>query len=305
MNIDLILQQLDALFAKHKIELVEPFLLQKIEEAQQMGDTSAVITLMNELIGHYRETGEFDKSIACCRQILELMEQLGLKGTTAYATTLLNVANACRAAGLLRESMVYYNEVKKVYQESVPETDFRYASLYNNMSLLFQEMGDYESACDCLERALSIASRYENARIEVAVTYTNLAASQLKLGRYDEAIDNLKKAFSIFEMDEERDYHYSGALSAMGEAQYMAGNLEKSARYYQLALKEIERNMGKNKAYEITLQNLNAVKAKIRELPVQNRRFQNGLELCQAFYEEFGVPMIHEKFPDYEKLIAV
>ena len=61
MNIDLILQQLDALFAKHKIELVEPFLLQKIEEAQQMGDTSSVITLMNELIGHYRETGEFDK----------------------------------------------------------------------------------------------------------------------------------------------------------------------------------------------------------------------------------------------------
>lgn len=305
MNIELILQQLDALFAKHKIELVEPFLLQKIEEAQQMGDTSAVITLMNELIGHYRETGEFDKSIACCRQILELMEQLGLKGTTAYATTLLNVANACRAAGLLRESMIYYNEVKRVYEESIPETDFRYASLYNNMSLLFQEMGDYESACDCLERALSIASRYENARIEVAVTYTNLAASQLKLGRYDEAIDNLKKAFSIFEMDEERDYHYSGALSAMGEAQYMAGNLEESARYYQLALKEIERNMGKNKAYEITLQNLNAVKAKIRELPVQNRRFQNGLELCQAFYEEFGVPMIHEKFPDYEKLIAV
>ena len=63
--------------------------------------------------------------------------------------------------------------------------------------------------------------------------------------------------------------------------------------------------MGKNKAYEITLQNLNAVKAKIGELPVQNRRFKNGLELCQAFYEEFGVPMIHEKFPDYEKLIAV
>ena len=305
MNIDLILQQLDALFAKHKIELVEPFLLQKIEEAQQMGDTSSVITLMNELIGHYRETGEFDKSIACCRQVLELLERLGLKGTTAYATTLLNVANACRAAGLLRESMIYYNEVKKIYEESIPETDFRHASLYNNMSLLFQEMGDYESACDCLERALSIASRYENARIEVAVTYTNLAASQLKLGRYDEAIDNLQKAFSIFEMDEEKDYHYSGALSAMGEAQYMAGNLEESARYYQLALKEIERNVGKNKAYEITLQNLNAVKAKIQEPPVQNRKFKNGLELCQAFYEDFGIPMIHEKFPDYEQLIAV
>ena len=305
MNIDLVLQQLDELFSRHRIELVEPFLLQKIEEAQMLGDSGALVTLMNELIGHYRETGEFDKSIAACRQVLELMEQLGLKGTVAYATTLLNVANACRAAGLLRESMLYYNEVKAAYQDSLENTDFRYASLYNNMSLLLQEMGDHESACDCLERALSIASLYENARIEVAVSYTNLAASLLKLGRYEEAIEKLNKAFSIFEMDEERDYHYSGALSAMGEAQYLAGNLEESARYYQLALKEIERNMGRNRAYEITLQNLNAVQNKLKELPEQRGGFANGMELCQAFYEEYGVPMIRQNFPQYEHLIAV
>ena len=65
------------------------------------------------------------------------------------------------------------------------------------MSLLFQEMGDFDSACDCLERALSVASLYEEARIEVAVTYTNLAASQLKNGRIAEAVDNLKKAFYL------------------------------------------------------------------------------------------------------------
>ena len=154
---------------------------------------------------------------------------------------------------------------QEIYEGELEGTDFRYASLYNNMSLLFQEMGDFESACDCLERALAIAVRYDEARIEVAVTYTNLAASQLKLGRIQEAIDNLNKAFSIFEMDTEKDYHYSGALSAMGEAQYMAGNLEESARYYKLALHEIERNMGRNKAYEITLQNLNAVTVRLSQ----------------------------------------
>lgn len=172
------------------------------------------------------------------------------------------------------------------------------------MSLLFQDMGDDESACDCLERALGIASCYKEARIEVAVIYTNLAVSKLKLGRQQEAIDDLKKALSIFEMDEEHDYHYSGALSAMGEAQYAAGNLEESARYYGLALKEIERNMGRNKAYEITLQNLNAVKAKLSEHPAIIGEFESGLALCEAFYLEFGVPMIREKFPEYEGVIA-
>ena len=305
MIIEQILSQLDELFAQHKVDQVEAFLLQRINEAAKEGDTASLITLLNEIIGHYRETGEFEKSIAACRQVLILMDEAGLKGTVAYATTLLNVANACRAAGLLRESMAYYQEVKVIYERDLAPTDFRYASLYNNMSLLFQEMGDFESACDCLERALGIASLYEGARIEVAVTYTNLAASQLKLGRYQEAIDNLQKAFSIFEMDEDRDYHYSGALSAMGEAQYLMGNLEESARYYKLALKEIERNVGKSRAYEITLQNLNAVTEKIRNLPVKNRQFKNGLELCEAFYEEFGKHMIHQKFPDYEQMIAV
>lgn len=305
MNIEQVLKQLDGLFAQHKVDQVESFLLQRINEATAERDTGSLITLLNEIIGHYRETGEFEKSISCCRQVLILMDEMGLKGSIAYATTLLNVANACRAAGLLRESMAYYQEVKVIYTEKLSPTDFRYASLYNNMSLLFQEMGDYESACDCLERALGIASMYSEARIEVAVTYTNLAASQLKLGRFDEAIDNLKKAFAIFEMDEDRDYHYSGALSAMGEAQYLAGNLEESARYYKLALHEIERNVGKNKAYEITLQNLSAVTEKMQNLPVRNRQFKNGMELCQAFFEEYGIPMIRQKFPEYEQMIAV
>lgn len=305
MNIEYVLGQLDELFANHQVDQVEDFLKEKIEEAADEGDRGAVITLMNEIIGHFRETGEFDKSVEYCGQVLMLMQKMGLEGTVAYATTLLNVANAYRAAGLLRESMSAYQTVKNIYEGNLAYNDFRYASLYNNMSLLFQEMGDYESACDCLERALSIATQYSEARIETAVTYTNLAASQLKLERYEEAIANLNRAFAIFELDEEKDYHYSGALSAMGEAQYLAGNLEESARYYKMALDEIERNVGKNKAYEITLQNLHAVTMQMQNMPAKGRNFKNGLELCEAFYKEFGVPMIRMGFPAYESMIAV
>ncbi len=305
MNVNQVLEELDALFANHKINQVEGFLLAKIEEAAEEGDKGAVITLMNEIIGHFRETGEFDKSVQYCEQVLLLMQKMDLEGTVAYATTLLNVANAYRAAGLLRESMSAYQTVKMIYEGNLAYNDFRYASLYNNMSLLFQEMGDFESACDCLERALSIATQYSGAEIETAITYTNLATSQLKLDRYEEAIANLNRAFAIFERDEEKDYHYSGALSAMGEAQYLAGNLEESAKYYKLALEEIEKNVGRNKAYEITLQNLNAVTMQMQNMPVMERSFKNGLELCEAFYQEYGVSMIRAAFPAYESVIAV
>ncbi|MBE6828194.1 MAG: DUF4037 domain-containing protein [Ruminococcaceae bacterium] len=30
-----------------------------------------------------------------------------------------------------------------------------------------------------------------------------------------------------------------------------------------------------------------------------------GLEICRSFYNEFGAPMLHEQFPEYEGLIAV
>ena len=81
MIIEQILAQLDELFTQHKVDQVENFLLQRIDEAAKEKDTASMITLLNEIIGHYREMGEFEKSIAGCRQVLLLMDQAGLKGT--------------------------------------------------------------------------------------------------------------------------------------------------------------------------------------------------------------------------------
>ena len=74
MNIELVLSQLDSLFASHQTDKVEDFLKGKIEEAAKEGDRSAVITLMNEIIGHFREMGEAEKSVDYCRQVLLLMQ---------------------------------------------------------------------------------------------------------------------------------------------------------------------------------------------------------------------------------------
>ena len=52
MNIEKVLEELDGLFAQHKVDEVEPFLLQKIDEASKEGDTASMITLLNEIIGH-------------------------------------------------------------------------------------------------------------------------------------------------------------------------------------------------------------------------------------------------------------
>lgn len=304
MDMDKILQELDRLFATYQMDKVEGFLENRMAEAVQAGDDGSLITLLNEMIGYLRDVSKYEKCCMYCDKLMEVLERNHLQGSVPYATSLLNIANAYRAAGKLAESMAAYRTVLLIYQSHLEDNDFRYASLYNNMSLLYQEMGEFEEACSCLEKALSIVSTYADARIETAVTHTNLAASLLKLGRYQEAMQHLKAAFSIFEMDEQKDFHYSGALSAMGEAQYLAGNLEESARYYRLALAEIEKNTGRSSAYEIVAQNLSAVEKQMAGKPSVVKRFEKGLDLCEAFYHEYGEPMLREKFPAYLPYIA-
>lgn len=304
MEIEKTLKELDQLFATHQIGQAERFLKRKIAEARAENDYDSLITLLNEMIGLLRDISHYDECCRYCQELIALLDGMYLRGTVPYATSMLNVANAYRAAGKLEESMELYRYVQKIYEEQLSPDDFRFASLNNNLSLLYQEMGDFASACECLKKALLIARTYPDARIEVAVTHSNLAMSLLRLGLFQEAMENLEAAFAIFEADEEKDFHYSAALSAMGEAQYMAGNLSESARYYEMALREIEKNTGKSQAYEIVKQNLDAVRSQMRQMPAAIAHFDSGMELCEAFYKEYGEPMIREKFPEYQGSIA-
>lgn len=296
MNIDEIFAEIDRLYSANEGAKVEEYIIGKIGEATRAGDENVIIQLLNELIGHYRETGEFDKMKTFAGKLLDILENSDQKGSMAHGTSLLNVANAYRAAGMLRESNALYQQVKSYYDENVSPDSMLYASLLNNMSLLFQEMGDHESAADCLERALGISLMYPECRIEQASTYANLATTLIKLDRLDEAEENLDKAFALFEEDEEPDYHYSAGLSAMAEIKFIKKDYESSVNYYEKALAEIEKCVGKSHAYEIVKQNMQAAYEKMNK---------SGLSISKRYYEAYGREMIHEKFADYEDRIAV
>jgi len=312
MDINKILLEYDALEATHDFGAIEAFLLNHLDEAQQAKENDIAFTLYNELIGFYREISSYENSISACRDLLILMDEMGIAGTVPYATGLLNIANACRAAGLLKESMVYYTEVIRIYDEQLEPTDYAYAPLYNNMALLFQEMGDFESAIGTLRKALGLAIAKPNNDIHVAISHTNLALSLLKNDEYGEAIENLTQAFAIFDALPEPDYHYGAALSAMAEAKYHVGEYEESAHYYELALAEVKKNTGYSQAYDITLSNLHqasmkALEQKEKEAEEKGEPIEklSGLQISEAYYQQYGKQMIHDKFPEYEDKIAV
>lgn len=255
MEINHILEQYDAMFGVYSLEEIGAFLEQNIEKALEEGDVSSVITLVNEIIGFCRDTGKAEKGMSYCSQLITLMRDLEMEGTIPYAMSALNIGNAYRAFGNLEEAMEYYQTVQVIYDQELDPYDFQFASLYNNWSLLYQEMEEFEHAKKALYKALEIVSLYDEAKIEQATTHTNLAVTLLRLGETEEAEKHLKQGLAIYEEDGGKDFHYSGALAAAGDACYFAGRQEEAIRYYTKAMEELEQHVGQTEAYKRVAQN--------------------------------------------------
>ena len=314
MNLEKILAQYDAMFGQNSLEDIEFFLVETIAEAKEKSEYGIVVTLLNEIIGFCRDTTQKDKALQYCDELQEVLKLMKLEGRIDYATSLLNVANAYRAFGLFEESLDLYHTVEETYKKQVAPNDFMYASLYNNWSLLYQEMEDYVGARDMLLKALAIADSYEEAVIPQATTRANLAATLLQIGTdeaYEQAIIYLKEALAVHEKDGGGDFHYGAVLVAMGDAYSFKRDYVNAATYYEKGLAEIEKHVGRTDNYARVEEKFNYVMAKMqdeKENPVfseEKNDWVSNLERSRTFYEKYGKTMIHETFADYEDRIAV
>lgn len=352
MDINQVLAEYDSMFGVKELGEIEAFLVEQIDKAYAEPDYYSAITLLNEIIGFCRDTSQNEKGLKYCGQDLKLMQEMGLEGSVEYATSLLNVANAYRAFGKWEDSLVLYQQTQAIYQEKLPTGEFNYASLYNNWSLLYQEMQDFDNARIMLEKALEVVSGYPDAVMPIATTHCNLAVTLLHLYQvkqregqetpkhenaskqaneiYTQAIGHLKKALEIHERDGGQDMHYSGVLSAMGDALYLDRRYGEAAEYYAKAMKELEKHVGRTEAYDRVAENYKAavrlteeasdrqgaghqgaehpVSVADRQASKEDEEPEAGhgnLTCCRRFYEDYGAPMIHEAFPEYEHRIAV
>ncbi len=298
MEINKILQQVDECYEQNRGADAEKLMQEGIALAVQQQDDESLLQLLNELLGYYRETSQVEHSYVVAEQAIAQAQRMGLQGTVAYATTLLNVANAYRAGGRLADSLSCYLEVRRVYHEILSPDNMLVASLENNVSLLYQEMGDFHKAKECLQKALSIVMEKE-AEFEVAVTYANLANTCMRLEEQQEAYAFSMLAIENFERLGVSDAHYGAALSAMGTYYYQKEEYSAAAEMFHKAMKMMEENLGRNEYYYRLQENLAACEKETKRACVK------GLELCRQYYEIYGKPMLEEQFPDFVGKIAV
>lgn len=260
MNVDQFYETLDSYFARQEIDKVDPFLVSSLQQAKEEEDYAAYISICNEMIGFYRSISAYEKAYVAAEDVLLLMEELQLDHSEHFATTLLNTATAYRAAGDYAQALRYYRQALQIYDGLLQPDDYRFAGLYNNMSILLEKMEENEEAISYAEKALAIIEKLEGGEMETATTLTNLALIYFKVSKPEKAKELLEQALTLFEKNgENTDAHYSGALAGIGEAYYHMQDYEKALEYYEKALTEVKKHFGENMSYAVLCENCAAV----------------------------------------------
>lgn len=257
VEIEKILRQVDGLFEQNKKEEAERLMQQAAAQAVQEQDDGSLLQLLNELLGYYRETGQEENALRMAEQAVSQAGRMGLEGTIPYATTLLNVASACRVFGRLEESMGYYLQVRELYDGLLEPESMFMAGLKNNMALLYQEKGDYHEAKRNLLEALDIVEK-KGAAYEIGVSCANLASTCMQLNEPEAAYEYGMKSMETFRRAGVMDNHFAAAQSALGAYFFQKGEFAQAGEYYRQAMETVEKCVGRNGFYERLRENLAA-----------------------------------------------
>ena len=170
-----IIDKMNEYMARRDYEGAERHLLYWLEEAELGRDLRGQLMLRNELTGHYRKTGERDKSLENAEKAIELLEELEFEGTISSGTTYVNAATAYNAFGEHERSMEFFEKARVVYESSERTNKDLLGGLYNNMALTCVSLGRYEEALPLYESAIKVMADVPDGRLEQAITYLNMA----------------------------------------------------------------------------------------------------------------------------------
>ena len=167
--------KLDDYMSRRDYAGVERHLRYWLEEARQGNDLRGQLMLYNELVGHYRKTGERDKAHASADAALALLEQLDYTDSLSAGTTYVNIATACNAFGEDERALELFERARAIYETSAAATPSLRGGLYNNMGLTLAALGRYDDAMALYALAMEQMGHAPNGALEQAVTCLNMS----------------------------------------------------------------------------------------------------------------------------------
>ena len=170
-----IIEKLDEHMSRRDYDGVERHLRYWLEEALAIGDKRGELMVRNEMIGHFRKTGNKDQSLLQVGEALRLVGELGFGGTVSAGTTYTNAATACNAFGENERSLRLFEQAVAVY-EGIPGTEPQLlGGLYHKMALACVSLQRFDDADELYQKALAKMAQVPNGALEQAITYLNMA----------------------------------------------------------------------------------------------------------------------------------
>ncbi|MCR5576523.1 MAG: tetratricopeptide repeat protein [Oscillospiraceae bacterium] len=166
---------LDALYNAGREDEAEGFLEDLLQKARAAGDWRAELSLLSELLGQYRRSMHEDKGLRAVSDALALIRAHRMGQTVSAATVMLNAATTLKCFGRAEESIPIFTHAARVYADHLDPGDYRFAGLYNNMALSYDDLDDVEAAERYFRLALKIIEKTERPGNDCAVTWCNLA----------------------------------------------------------------------------------------------------------------------------------
>ena len=178
-----IIDKMDEYMSRRDYNGAERHLLYWLEEAKLGGDRQGQLMLRNELVGHYRKTGQKEPAMESAAKALDLLRELDMENTITAGTTYVNIATACGAFGDHERAIRLFEKARAAYESSSQTETQLLGGLYNNMALTCTELGRCEEALALYEKAADLMGRVPDGELEQAITYLNMANTvEVQLG---------------------------------------------------------------------------------------------------------------------------
>lgn len=170
-----IVEKMNEYMSRRDYAGAERHLLYWLAEAELGRDLQGELMLRNEMVGHYRKTGQRDKAMESAGKAQELLAVLELEDAIIAGTTYVNIATACNAFGDYERSLELFEKARAVYEGSEFVEPQQLGGLYNNMALTCTALGRYEEALELYEKAAGVMAQVPDGELEQAITYLNMA----------------------------------------------------------------------------------------------------------------------------------
>ena len=114
-----VIEKMDEYMDRRDYAGAERHLLYWLEEARAGGDLRGALLVRNELVGHYRKTGEREKALASADDALDLLKKLGFEGTISAGTTYVNIATALNSIGENERAMALFEKARLIKSKKI------------------------------------------------------------------------------------------------------------------------------------------------------------------------------------------